>query len=96
MVLPVTFLLMLLFKIDAYLSGVLRCRILPSDKSIMFGDEGIILAFQLYEPLLQLAPLGGFTVYKMVLDMLLDVLVGFFISVNGSSIFLAETLLCKC
>ena len=64
LILSVTLLLVLFVKVGAYLSGVLRCRRLPFKKGVMFRHKGIVLAFQVDEHLLQLAPLGCFTVHK--------------------------------
>ena len=47
LILPVTLLLMLSVKILSYLTGVLRCRRLSSEESIMLRNESIVLLFQL-------------------------------------------------
>lgn len=87
LILPVTLLLVLFVEVGAYLSGVLRCRRLPFEKSIMFRHKGIVITFQFDEPLLQIAPLGCFAVNIIRLYMLLDILVSLLIDVNSGSVF---------
>ena len=46
LVLPVAFLLFFGFKILSYLTRILRCRRLLSEKSIMFGHKSVVFFFQ--------------------------------------------------
>ena len=94
-ILPITLLLLLGLKIISHLSGVLRCYGLPPEKSVMFWDKRIVFVFQFDEPLFQFTSLGCFAVNIISLDMLLDILISFFITVDSGSIFLVKILLCE-
>lgn len=61
----------------------------------MFGNEGIVFAFQLGKPLLQITLLRRFALDVIILDMLGDILVGLLIAINSGSVLFAEVLLCE-
>lgn len=93
LVLPATLLLFLALEIVTHLSGVLVCRVTLSDKGIMLRHQSIVFLFQLGGLRLQIALLRHFPFDVVRLDMLGNVLVGFFKCVDSGSILLAETLL---
>ena len=89
LVLPVTLLLFLVLEIVTHLSGVLVCRVTLSDKGTMLRHQSIVFLFQLGGLRLQIAQLRRFPFDVVSLDMLGNILVGFFKSVDSGSIFLA-------
>ena len=78
-----------------HLSGVLVSRVTLSDKGIMLRQQSIVFLFQLGGLRLQITLLRHFPFDVVRLDMLGNILVGFFKCVDSGSILLAETLLCK-
>ena len=89
LVLPVTLLLFLDLEIVTHLSGVLVCRVTLSDKGIMLRHQSIVFLFQLGGFRLQITQLRRFSLDVVNLNMLGNILVGFFKSIDSGSIFLA-------
>ena len=96
LILPVTLLLFLVLKVVTHLSGVLVSRVTLSDKGIMLRQQSIVFLFQLGGLRLQIALLRHFPFDVVKLDMLGNILVGFFKCVDSGSILPEEVLLRKC
>ncbi|WP_418329147.1 hypothetical protein [Ruminococcus sp.] len=92
LILPVTLLLFLVLKVVTHLSGVLVRRVTLSDKGINLRQQSIVFLFQLGGLRLQIALLRHFPFDVVRLDMLGNILVGFFKRVDSGSILLAEVL----